>query len=463
MTLTSPDEDGKCALIGDANAVDAGALVHAVNTSQAIALKIVNQFENLLVNSAQAQGAFPEICTRPFHACVFAGSDGSFEISLEAAAEDAIAVEVIDNNGFPISEKASLPIPPNVRLVSRPVQEVAVLSNVPIGDRKVYAFAEADEDHPKGLVTIFDRVAGGRTLVEFNGVTPVQMEVATETRQGVIADFTGNMLNKVDLTSNNFDAPVQLPLIAPSGLALNPSGSEGWVCTADHTGPDPIMIQKVDVIAMTEMDELFGSSMSVVIAGASPDALVAITHTSFTTTSTFDLLGFVGRIQLGGPGATVVGLANGSSMRFLAIDPLPVSSDPQDIAFLPGQSRFLVTDRLSNRIFIYGFTTTAPLPSPTTSLTLEGEVADPLGALIQPLEIFVHPTNGFAFVTARNGNEDHPDSVVTIDLTSMTVVDSVPVGRGNGSIAYDVNDDLAFIGSEITRTVISWGLADLLP
>ncbi|HSA58772.1 MAG TPA: hypothetical protein VLJ37_03730 [bacterium] len=471
MTITSPDETGAALVVGDEGAVPAGSLVHAFNATQDPAgLRVSGNLSASLmsallspISSAQAESSFPEVCGHAFHACAVAGADGSFEITLSAENDQEIVVEILNNDGFQISERLRRPVPRNVRHFVRPVADLGLLSNIPLSTRKLYALMPRTLDDPNGLVSVVDLPTGTRTPVPFAGPRPARMAVQTETRQGAIVDPDGNFVAKVDLAINNFDTPVTFPMEGPNDVVFNTTGSEIVVSDTAKPVGISVLLQKIDFTVMTDMDELTDTDLQVLIPGAVNVETTALDLIPFTTTSTFDLVAFIGTYHVDGVDKPAVGLANTSSMQLLAVTLLPAGTVPEDVAFDRTADRVLVTDSGNDKIFIFDFTTTAPVVSPVTTLTPAGEIADPEGFVINPRDLFVHPDNGFAFVNAKNGNADHPDTVLTVDLTADQVVDINPVGFGPTGLVFDPVNKNLFVSTFKSHAVTFWGLPDLLP
>jgi len=94
VTISNPDADGNVTITGTAGAVDAGAMVMAVNEEVAgtVAIKLLN----MMIRSAYAQTSFPSVCDETGHACAVADDEGAFEMILAAELGDSIVIGVID-------------------------------------------------------------------------------------------------------------------------------------------------------------------------------------------------------------------------------------------------------------------------------------------------------------------------------------------------------------------------------
>lgn len=466
MTVAGPDESGVALVVGDEGAVPAGAVVHAINGSkETVTLRFIEMGLSW-IPEAHAQTTLPEVCNRTFHACALAGSDGSFEISILAAEDEEIVVEILDpTSGQRISERFRRPVPRNVHHFVRPVADLGLLANTVTGDHNLYVLMPRTVEDPQGRVAIVDLDTNTGTVVPFAGPNPARMAVQTETRLAAIVDPEGQLVSKIDLTTNNFDSPLPMTMDKPEDVVFNTTGTEILVANSiESSGPAAIFLQKIDVTAMVGSDELNNSDLSFLVPGTINVETKALDLISFTTTGTFDLVAFIGTYKVGGVNRPAVGLANGSSLKLLALTFLPDGTVPEDVAFDRTADRVLVTDSGNDKILLLDFTTTAPLPSPLTTLTLAGEVVDPTGELlVNPRDIVVHPTNGFAFVNAKNGTEARPDTVLTVNLAIDSIVDINPVGLGPSGSIFDPIDQRLFVSTHKSRAVTFWDLADLLP
>lgn len=464
MTVTGSDESGVALVIGDEGAVPAGSVVHAINGSkETVALRVIEMGLGW-VSEARAQTGLPEICSRTFHACAVADATGSFEISIPAAADEDIVVEVLDPaTGSRISERFHHPVPRNIRHFSRSIVDLGLLANTVTGDHKLYVLMPRTVDDPQGLISVVDLPTGDRTVVPFAGPHPARMAVQTETRLAAIVDPEDNFVGRVDLTTNNFDTPLTFTMDGPNDVVFNTTGTE--IIVSDSVRPlgNSNLLQKIDFTVMADMDEVDDSKLQFLIPGAVNVETTALDLIPFTTTGTFDLVAFIGTYRVGGVDRTAVGLANGTSMQLLALTFLPDGTVPEDVAFDPPHNRLLVSDSGNDKILIYNFTTTAPLPSPLTTLTPGGEIADPSGGLlVNPRDIVVRP-EGLAFVAAKNGTEDRPDTVLTVNLTVDSIVDINPVGLGPSGSVFDPVDQRLFVSTFKSHAVTFWDLPVLLP
>jgi len=462
LTVSSPDETGAALVVGDDGSVAAGSLVHGVNETQATA-SLIDLSDVVAVldvfPAAEAQAALPAICSSAFHACAIADAAGSFEIQLQASDDDAIGVEVLDTvTGIRISERTHHNVPHNVRFFVRPVLGVGLLENSATDDHKLYALMGNTPAEARGLVSIVDLPTRTRTVVAFDGTHPTAMTVQRETHLAAVLDGDGNFIAKVDLTTNNFDAPTKITIAAPRDLILNGGGNSLFVGTAN----DAAVIRKIDFGPFTPAGNIVNADLQALIPGITNIATGSLDVTPFTTTLTFDLVAFAGLYSVGGVDTPAVGLLDGTTMSLIALTPLPAGAVAHDVAFFVTQNKLLVTDTGNNQILVYNFSTDHPLGT-TSSLTLEGSVADPNGFVVTPRDIVVDPAAQLAFITAKNGNETRPDTVLTLDLATEQLVDISPIGLGPTGLVYDFASDELFVSTFKSRSITNLGLAELLP
>lgn len=462
LTVTSPDEDGVALVIGDEGAVPADSLVHVVNESRTSASLI--DFSAVIAAldpfpSAEAQITLPETCRRSFHGCAIADADGSFEIEINASEEDSIVVGILDQaTGTTISERTRHPVPRNVRFFVRPVIALGLLNNPPTSDRRLYALMGASLEDANGLVSVVDLSTNTRNVVSFAGPRPARMAVDTATRQAAILDTVDETVAKVDLAVNNFNTPTSIPSAASRDLALNEAGNRLFITTASAGAP----LRRIDFTTMTPDGGLNDVNLQAFIPGITNVDTRGVDVISYTTSATFDLLTFVGSYDVGGTATPAIGLVDATTMNLLALTPLPAGAVPLEAAFFVMKDKILVTDPANDQILIYTFATDHP-GGVTTTLTLQGTVPDPSDFILNPRSIAVYPAGAYAFITARNGSETRPDSVLTMDLNAETLLRLRPVGHNPTDAVFDELEEDLFVSTLKTRAVTVWTLPELLP
>ncbi|HEX5037574.1 MAG TPA: hypothetical protein VFX30_10485 [bacterium] len=469
LTISSPDESGNVLVVGDEGAVPAGSLVHAVNNSKdAVALRVLEGTLFGWVSVAEAQAGLPEICGHTFHACTLADNNGSFELSVPAAEDEEIIVEILDPaTGARISERFQKKVPANVKGFPRPVSALGFLGNSITGDHTLYALMpHLEPGGTQGLISVVNVDTGERTPVDFDGPNPTRMVVEAASRQAVLLDPEGEFLAKVDLTANNFDTPAKTPVEAPRDAVLNTTGSLLLVATGETTDAgtpeDARFIRTFNFITGVEGDPIRISTLQTVISGATNLETLALDIRPFTDGAIFfDMAAFVGMFDIPGAGPTaVIGLFDADSLMFLTALPLPAGTLPEDIALSRNGDQILVTDSGNDKILVFDFSYIGGV----TTITPVGAVADPEGFVQNPRDIVMLPEQPIAFVTAKNGTDDRPDTVLTLSLiTPPTVVDINPVGLGPTDLLLDPFNQALFVSTFKSHSVAIWGPADLLP
>lgn len=457
ITVTSPDEDGAALVTGDENSVSAGALVQAINETEAGSTAL---FLDSLFPTAWAQGSLPAVCSLPFHACAYAEADGTFEIEISASEGDDISVEEIDpTSGTATTERIRRPVPQNFLRFARPVVDTAVLPAA----NKLYALMGNNLENPdNGLVAIVDLGTEGRTRVPFDGADPARLVIHTGSRQGAVADTRGRFVAIVNLDLDNFDTPTKTETIpVPRDIVFNTAGSSLLVSSG------PAARRSLTRIAIgATAAEVTGTVNQRDIPGIdSHDATMALDLINYqTATGAVQLVAFVSAVTIAGTPTSVIGLLDFDTLQFLSdLTPLPQGTQPNDVAFFQTADRLLVTDELTDQMLVYSFTVD-PLANPQATLTLEGTITEnSAGVIANPRAIAIDPVNRLAFVSAKNGTELRPDTVMTIDLQTEAVVDINPAGHNPTGIAWDPDDQILYVSARRSNSIVFWGLPDLLP
>lgn len=470
LTVSSPDESGVALIVGDEGAVPAGSLVHAVNNSQdAVALRVFEGLETALlgwVSPANAQSGLPEVCGKAFHACVLADNNGSFELSVAAAENEEIIVEILDPaTGARISERFQHAVPGNVKFFARAINELGFLGNLVTGDHNLYVLMPHLVDGgTQGLVTVVNLDTGDRTQVDFDGPNPTKIAVQTETRQAAVLDQEGEFVAKVDLTTNNFNSPPKTAVTAPRDVILNTGGNVALVATAEPTdsgtAADARFIRSFNFVTGVEGDPIRISSLQTLVAGATNIETRALDLRPFSDGSVFfDIAAFVGLYDIAGIPTGILGLFDAGSMLPLGAIALPPGTIPEDVALTRIGDHILVTDSGNDKILIFDFSYLAGV----ATITSAGVVSDPEGLVQNPRDIVQVPDQPFALVTAKNRTDDRPDSVLTVNLSSAVVVDINPVGLDPSGAIFDPFDQLLHVSTFKSHSVTFWGPSDLLP
>ena len=364
ITVTSPDDSGAALVAGDEGAVEGGAIVHAVNETQAgsTALRLLS-----LIPSAHAQTSLPEICSRSFHACIVAEADGSFELEIPASAEDEIGVELLNTSGIVVSDRIRHPVPRNIIRFASPVVDVDLLPSA----NQLYVLMNTFADPPEnGLVTILN--IADRQLVSsglWAGTGPVQMAIDPNFSRAAVVDVHEEFAGIIDLDCADSNCNVFDDLTALGNNRFDVSSPSDVVF--DLQADEIIVGTEVADPTLIKFDIATGSFQSI---GPSnfPSNIVPVEIRALARKSTIsmsanvDPVAFVGFYQLSGVEKPVVGLFDGNSLAFL-INPveLPEGADPKDVAFFEGQDKLLVSDNQNNQVLVYNYTIDEAGPSAT--------------------------------------------------------------------------------------------------
>lgn len=467
ISVTSPDEEGVALVVGDESAVEGGSLVQAINETQSTSATL---WLSSLVTSAfaQVQGNFPDICSRPFHACAFAEDDGSFEIEINASEDDEISVGVIDETtGEETSVKISRPVPQNIRHFVLPVMDVQVLPD----QNELYALIQAplvEIDSP--FVSILNLDTNEKTPVPIPGTDPKKLRFSPQRDSAVILDGNGNFAAVSNLQQKAFNNPTATYEVqSPTDVIYHTSGQSIVVSSGKQS---KTLLTKISLDANQVVDTV--TEDEVTAGNTTHDTTLAMDAISY---SIQDAAGGVITSQFI---ATIMAFNNAGQLMtgvavfdynlfqaYSAITEFPEGTEPDDVAFYPDGNMILVTDFGNDTVLMYSYTFT-PEAQPPITLNFLGSVSDPNevlpdGILKDPRDIVVDSAGGRAFVTARNHTEETPDMVVTIDLATRTVVQATPIGLDPTGIIWDSQSSTVYVSTAKTRAVTFWGLDDLIP
>ncbi len=458
VSVTSPDEDGVALVAGDSDAVEGGSLVQAINETQASSVAFLL---SSLIPSAMADGDLPAVCSLPFHVCAYAEDDGSFEIEITAAEDDEISVGTIDpTSGDETSEKTRKPVPQNIRHFVLPVTDVQILPD----QQKLFALVqEPSLENEPSFVTVLDLATNERTPIPFAGSDPRRMRFSPAKDTAIILDQSGNFAAVADVQLRNFLNPTLFDIETPLDVIFADNGETAIVSSGNKSDT---ALTKIDLVQEAVAGTV--KSADITAGDISHEATLALDITTFAVAN-------AAGVQQGQLVVAVMALTQGETLRVglslfdydtlqpvAAITEFPEGTEPDDVAFHPGANKILVTDFGNDTVLVYAYEFN-PGAQPPVTVSLQGTVVDPNGALIDPRDVQVDTVNGYAFVSARNHTENRPDSVVTIDLSNDTVVQVTPVGLNPTGMDWDEQNSVLYVSTAKTHAVTFWGAADLLP
>lgn len=140
---------------------------------------------------------------------------------------------------------------------------------------------------------------------------------------------------------------------------------------------------------------------------------------------------------------------------------LPSGAEAEDVEFLNTSGDIMVTDIGNDAVYIYSLLS-GPTSCPASPhICFSNERVSITGTnLINPLEIAA--TEGYAFVTANNGDETRPDTVITIDLSDNSIVRLSPVGLMPTGIVYDDAHEILYVSNYISRNIARFTFESLI-
>lgn len=470
LTTTTPDANMASLMIGDVFAAPSGALVMAVNDSEATAFWELISF---LIPSAYA-ASFPDVCGLPFHACAFAGPEGDFEFSLQAEIGDKVSIGIIDaSTGAWLSAVVQRVIPPNVRALPRRVNQVAFAAKEPDFKPTLYSLMPSTGGDPKGLVEIFDLESQTGKFVPFVGSSPSRVDVNSGHFLAAITDPVGNFVAFVNLLKQNFEAPPQAPVSNPTDVALSYDASRAAVATNPDIAVARIM-QIIDVGTLGTVDVITKLDLPISVPSLGiVEETTAIDHVSLYTSEWIDLYAFIGRYSINGPDDVKPYLGfvsnNAADYKLIGFQELPTGCLPRDVAFDFQNDIFIACGGI-NKIVRYPLTVNWPAP-PFVDIGAGTTVPDPTNAISDPLRLIADGrVDGLAtmtgsnhvYVTVRDGDATHPDSVLTLKNSAGYAPSKrndaglVPTG-----MAIDHNGLELFLSSDRSHAITNWRIDDL--
>ncbi len=445
ITVSSPDDQGQIAVIGEDNAVDANALVLAINTSNAVAL--LNLFDRLIPN-AYAQ-TFPERCTFLGHACTFADANGAFEILLPGDEDDDIEIVVIDSiNGDDLGTRIVKRVPANfMHFLDIPI-DITVDS---LGGFLYVLLRDPADTATGSRIVRVDLTTGARESNGIDGVDPQCLKFDSDMNVLTALDRGGQMATIADLGGGGFSAASTVNLPAPPvDAALDTNGFELWVTLNDTT--DAIAI--LDTTARVVSDVIAAP----VLPGWSHQGSLAIDSRNISGS---EVMGVVSEFSRDADGVVRWGVSfYDMATRNLVSGPTIISDSGliTDIAFFQ-DDQFMLLDNPGSAIM--GLT--IPGLGVSEVSDLPRVTADPAGIIKEPVQAVIVHDLMMAFVSARNGDETHPDTVMSIDMNTLSVVDVTPVGLRPSRMHWDPNAMELFVVSRISRSVTRLPAAILQP
>ncbi|HSA58771.1 MAG TPA: hypothetical protein VLJ37_03725 [bacterium] len=483
LTTTTPNANMASLIIGDELGAPPGSLVMAVNDSKATAslefdwktLMNFGQLAELLIPSAHADLIFPDICKLPYHACAYALAEGAFEFALQGDIGDNVSIGIISpSSGAWLSAVVQRVIPPNVRALPRRVNQVGYSTESFSSKETLYSFMPATGADPKGLVEVMDLATQTVKFFPFIGSAPTRIDVNSGNMKAAVTDPFGNFVAFVDLIKLDFEAPPKMSISNPTDVAIS-FDSKVLAVTANPDGALQRIMEMVDTASMSSIATITKDQLPSAMfpAGSTVTETTAVDHAYLYTSEWIDLYAFVGNYTPApGPNSKpYLGFVSKDvgGYQIIGMQELPEGCLPRDVSFDP-QTDIMVACGGIDQIVRFSIGVTWPA-IPGIAFGAPNPVSDPENLITDPLHIttdsrfdgkFITGCPKNAYVTVRDGDATHPDSVLTMSSTDAFAPSKrSDVGLRPSGLAVSKNGSKLFLSSEWSHSVTTWGIDDL--
>ena len=506
ITVSSPDEDGYISVIGEDSSVESGATVMAINTN----LEESSYLEDILgslIPIAYADSDFPSVCSETGHACALADDDGAFEISITGSAADEIIIVLIDPiTGEEKSDRLKKEVPEGVYPFALPPVSVAVSPDESGNLLVLSKGSDKSDASTSNRVILFDPVTNERTASSITG-TDGAVKIAAELsggdfievadiEEGISSIYLGYASDigygfTKDFESSELEAEMY---IRDMEFIANPSSQEG----------------EYDYLVFSNQSKLYSF---MVLDPADPSGVTGFATTiigedyTHVSTRAFDSGIYIdpdsdSAALIAGLSEFVHTLADGSVTTTFHVtlyrtlhvidsggqEPNPVAQiqiegavNPADIMFAGTGGGIIITDTDQNKVLFYKIVLNEEANSgndiPQTLFTLEKVIeatTEDASFLIAPqyIEVALVDSGHFAMITALNGDETKPDSVVVIDLSAVYGSDEpaisirslpIPVGLAPTGIVFNSANSYTHVSCFISHSVTKISESELWP
>lgn len=439
MTISTPDEDGISEVTGEVDDADANSVVLVINSNQASSETALRHFL-FWVPEAMAQ-SLPGICLRTGRACGTVDSDGIFRIQIATSEDDSLEVVVIDvTTASELSSRISGSVPRNFYHFALSAIDVALVP----GQEAVLVVL--NDDAGAARIVKLNLMTKTRESVGFTGSAPIRILLDPTGTHYLVLDNVANEAAIVDVASENFSSPTVISLPGtPTDATFDATGEKAWVTFSD-------------VAAIAELDLNTEESSAVTLddapSGYGRGGSGAIAYISDNGT---EKLAVVSRFRQGETdsvlrGLTVLNAATGDVLNPAAF--ISGLESPFFVAFADATT-LLATDTENSDV---GAITVTGEFSELTSLTAENPEV-----LAHPRVVVVAADQGLAFVTTNNNAGARADTVLTVDLGTLEVIDSTKVGFTPFRMVWDADNQELFVTSIVSRSLTRFELEALLP
>lgn len=452
ITISEPDEEGAVTITGDAGAVTADVTVMAINRDTADETGLLDGLApNWLVSEAWAQ-SFPDVCERTGRGCALADGDGAFSMNLIAEEGHEIDFVIIDaTKGTERSERLRRRVLRNLIPFARVPRDVTV---IPSTEEILVLLSGNQNQGTPGRVVSVAAASRTRTQYPFSGTAPSRL--LYDEGQFLILDRADNFLALVDEGQRDFENPTQIDLPAqPNDMALNEQGTVVLVSLQSQTQA----LARVDLTQQTITDTL---DLSDQIEGYRHLSTHSLSRGSQAGQEIFAALSRFRNLNTDEMHWGLTLVDQGLAVIRGPVVASSASLELVDLGFIDEDFGLLASDSGLDQIFSLVMPEADPANVEISLNELDLVTADPEDVILNPRAVAVDLAENLAFVAAQNNSNDRPDTILTIDLASLEVVDVTPMGLNPGRLYYDqVNQVLHAIGLN-SRTVARLPLSALL-
>lgn len=441
LTVSTPDEDGLSEVTGEVEDADANSVVLITNSNQASS---ETALRHLLfwIPEAQAQ-SLPGICSRTGRACGTVDSDGIFRIQIASSEEDSLEIVVIDlSTASELSAKVTHSVPRNFYHFALPAVDVALVPG------QEAALVVLNDNAGTTRIVKLNLVTKTRESVGFGGSGPIRILLDPTATRYLVLDNVAKGAALVDVASENFSNPTVVSLPGtPTDAVFDASGEKAWITFSD-------------VAAIAELD-LGAEESSAVTLGDAPSGYErgGSSAIAYSNENGIEKLAVLNRFRESeteniARGLTVIDADSGDVLNPAAF--ISGLENPFFLAFADA-STLLASDTDNSVVGAITLDAAGDF-SELISLT-----ADNPDVLTQPRFITVASDQGLAFVTANNNAGTRADTVLTVDLETLEVIDSTPVAFTPFRMVWDSQNQELFVTGIMSRSLTRLELETLLP
>jgi hypothetical protein len=441
LTISTPDDDGISEVTGEVADTDANSVVLVTNANQASS---ETALRHLLfwIPEARAQ-SLPGICSRTGRACGTVDSDGIFRIQIATSEDDNLEVVVIDiTTASELSSKISQIVPRNFYHFALPAVDVSLVPG------QEAALVVLNDNAGTARIAKLNLTTKTRESVSFNGSSPIRILLDPTGTRYLILDNVANGAALVEVASENFSSPTVISLPGtPTDAVFDSTGAKAWISFSD-------------VAAIAELD-LSTEESSAVLLGDAPSSYSrgGSTAIAYINENGTEKLAVISRFKQSGSdsilrGLTVLNAATGDVLNPAAF--ISGLDSPFFIAFADATT-LLATDTENSDAGAITLADSGDFSALTTLVAENSEL------LTQPRVVTVAAEEGLAFVTANNNAGTRADTVLTVDLATLEVIDSTPVGFTPFRMVWDAENQELLVTSIMSRSLTRFELSALLP